>query len=497
METSGPTSGIPQILSGTTRAAANQWQVGQLLQATVSQTSVGRVLLAIGNRQVTAETSLPIQKGQELTLQVRSIGEQPVLRIVSSLNESPAATVVRLLLPRQGAMTPLLANIGHLAKNPDAPVPPLLRQLAQSMVRQLPTAEAIATRQGLKQAIADSGVFLERQLLQSPAQGTSPLTIDTNFKANLLRLVQLVRNWPGSSQTTPGTGSGAPAPSPQATAQGQPAGTPPATATAPPPGPSTAPTGTGAATPSGQTATPPQAMTASPDQVQRAIRTNLPDSQGSAGKVLPQSAGFSSLPTGSTGTGQAQAALLTGSLPPPFRGAAPLPQPALQASLDLLNRLGNLRTDLLQQSEAALARLQLSQLAALPREGERGLLEWLFELPVRRGDDIDLWALRVFREPQEQAKGSHPPSPCWSVQLAFDLPGLGPMQAQVRLSGEQVSTRFWAQQADTLPVIREHLHELRRALTDAGIEVGDLDCQAGIMPGPKAAEIQPIINEKA
>ena len=184
--------------------------------------------------------------------------------------------------------------------------------------------------------------------------------------------------------------------------------------------------------------------------------------------------------------------------PPPLAGTVPVPQAAVASSLDLLNRLGNLRADLLQQVEAALARTQLQQLAVLPRDdGERALLEWLLEVPVRRGDDIDLWSLRIFREAQESQRQRARQAQRWTVQLAFDLPGLGPMQVQVSLAGEQVSTRFWAAQEDTLPLVREHLHELRQALLDAGLDVGDLDCQTGNAPAGKPRAGEPLISEKA
>jgi hypothetical protein len=183
--------------------------------------------------------------------------------------------------------------------------------------------------------------------------------------------------------------------------------------------------------------------------------------------------------------------------PPPLRGAVPVAQPALRPSADLLNGLGKLRTDLLQQSEAALARLQLSQLAALPRDGERGLLEWLFELPVRRGDDIDLWSLRVYREPDSQPRDRRPRPPCWSVLLAFDLPGLGPVQARVRLVGERVSTDFWAAHQHTVPLLNGHLHELRRSLSAVGLEVAELKCRAGSMPTAGSGDNKPLINERA
>ena len=189
--------------------------------------------------------------------------------------------------------------------------------------------------------------------------------------------------------------------------------------------------------------------------------------------------------------------MLAGAFAPPLRGSIPVPQAAIQNSLALLNRGADFRTDLLQLTEAALARLQLHQLAALPREGERGLLEWLFELPLRRGDEIDLWSLRVWAEQRQQRQQKRQRPHHWSVQLAFDLPGLGPMQAQIQLTGEQVSTRFWAEQQDTLPLLRAHMHELRRAFSEAGLNVGELECQPGPRPAEKSTGNRALINEKA
>jgi flagellar hook-length control protein FliK len=169
----------------------------------------------------------------------------------------------------------------------------------------------------------------------------------------------------------------------------------------------------------------------------------------------------------------------------------------MQSSLELLNHVAGFRTDLLQQAEAALARIQLHQLAALPREGEGGLLEWLFEIPVRRGEDIDLWSMRVFAEHRQQQQQTRRQPPSWSVQLAFDLPGLGPMQAQIQLAGEKVSTRFWAEHQDTLPLLREYMHELRQALNEAGLDVGELQCQPGPRPAAKSTGSQALIRDKA
>jgi len=522
METSGPTSGIPQLLNSlSTRATTLQLQVGQQLQATVLDNSAGRILLSMGHRQVSAESSLPFQRGQALTVEVRSLGEQPVLRVISALQESPATMAVRLLLPRHAASTPLLANLGELARNPATPeVPPLVREAARTLINGLPTVSNLNTAAGVKTAVQQSGLLLEHKLLQ--ATGTpnpAPLPVGNDYKANLVRLIQLVRDWPGSRPTS------AQAVSPAATGQPPLAG---ARVSAPPlPGATTTQTVAGKAPLISQvtTGTPPatpnpaplnpsiadsskpaaaipatpdsvkQAPTATPDQVQRAVQAGLAPAPARPGSpVLPAA----TLPATATQLPSSSTTHVPASLnpPPPFPGVIPTPQASVQATLDLLNRLGNLRLDLLQQTEAALARVQLSQLASLPREGERGLVEWLFDIPVRRADDIDFWSARMLREKDDQSSEADDDAG-WSVQLAFDLPGLGPMQAQIQLQGERVSTHFWASNTDTLPLLRENLHELRSSFNEVGLEVGDIDCQAGQIPRPGKPPVNPLINEKA
>jgi flagellar hook-length control protein FliK len=71
------------------------------------------------------------------------------------------------------------------------------------------------------------------------------------------------------------------------------------------------------------------------------------------------------------------------------------------------------------------------------------------------------------------------------------------MQVQLQLAGEQVSTRFWAEHQDTLPLLREHMHELRQALSEAGLDVGELECQPGPRPAVKTSNNQALIREKA
>lgn len=501
METPGPTSGTAPITATRSAAIPIRWQPGQLLQATVVESTLDKVLLAIGNRQVSSETSLLLDKGQQLTLQVRSLGDVPVLRIVSGLSTPPLAQAVRALLPQQDAITPLLASLASLAKAPHPAVPPLIRELTRAMVNNLPDTTALTRPENLQKAIQQSGLFLERRLLQqlnpsaTPAPNQAPVSaIHQDFKANLLQLIQRLRNWPGSVPTpataakpsTPPVQTGN-LPPPVVRGTGE-AATPTPTTTAPLRG------GNPGTPAPNNPANPVQTPLPTSDQLRRAVSAATTPARGAGAR--PATASIST-PPGSTATTATPtgATVPPGSAPPPFPGAAPVPQAAVQATIDLLNRIGNLRTDLLQQAEHALARIQLHQLASSHlRQAEHGLLEWLLELPVRRGDEIDLWSMRIAREEHEQAARKAGARHRWSVQLAFDLPGLGPVQAQVTLVGEQVSTRFWTGREDTLPLFREHLQKLQEMLDQAGLEVGSLDCVPGPMPARAVAP--PLIREK-
>ena len=459
-----------------------------MLQATVTGQSAGKVLLAIGNRQVSAETSLPLEKGQQLTLQVRSLGAQPVLQIISALKASPLADLVRRLLPRQAPLTPLLASIRQLARLPNPPTPAPLTEQLRVTLRQLPDITAASSPQGLKKAIADSGIFLENRLLQQAGAKTDAPAVQQDFKASLLRLVQLVRGWPAGDArpALPAGGAATASTQPVNTGAG---GAPPPTAGA---GKTSTPAPSAASETPGATAKVPPAAA---DQLRRAARATLPGTTTARGQATSLPPATTGPPTGNS-TPVPGTATAGSELPAPLRGAVPVPQPALQASLDLLHQPGNFRTDLLQQAEAALARIQLHQLAAVPREGERGLLEWLFELPIRRGDDIDLWSLRLLHDRDQPAQPARQPSPHWTVQLAFDLPGLGPVQAQVQLRDARVSAHFWTQQAEALPLFRDHLHELRTALNGAGLEVEELNCRHGSLQTGKGSVDQALIREK-
>jgi len=90
-------------------------RIGQLLQATVLENDAGKILLSVGHRQLSAESSPSFRPGEVLTLQVHELGARPVLRIIAALQES---TVARAQGPRPSLPAPARAASGATSRRP-------------------------------------------------------------------------------------------------------------------------------------------------------------------------------------------------------------------------------------------------------------------------------------------------------------------------------------------------------------------------------------------
>ena len=131
--------------------------------------------------------------------------------------------------------------------------------------------------------------------------------------------------------------------------------------------------------------------------------------------------------------------------------------------------------------EGALARLQLHQLAALPRA--QAPAQWIFTLPV--GGNAPAYVLELQIRGEDE-RGAAPDAPrAWSVLLHLDLPRLGAVQARIDLQGEQVAATLWAECEATIAAVRRHLPHLEAELRGAGLRVERLGCHRG--PGPRPA----------
>ncbi|MFO7604129.1 MAG: flagellar hook-length control protein FliK [Gammaproteobacteria bacterium] len=156
--------------------------------------------------------------------------------------------------------------------------------------------------------------------------------------------------------------------------------------------------------------------------------------------------------------------------------------------------------DFLRQVDGALARLQTQQLQALQTE-QQGRPVWMMEVPVKTEHGIDLFDLRIQRDgaQQEQTQGdeAEPQEPPWSMTLAFDLEGLGPIRVKVSLLGDAITANFWAELPDTRRLFHEHIEHLRARLNQNGLDVNELSCQCGIPPEPAVYLESRLLDERA
>jgi hypothetical protein len=145
--------------------------------------------------------------------------------------------------------------------------------------------------------------------------------------------------------------------------------------------------------------------------------------------------------------------------------------------LAALNQAPEEGRDLARQIGAAVANIQLHQLAAAAPDPSAPA--WAGEIPLRRGDQVDVCRLRVEKDGGND--GDQRPSG-WSTWLSLELPALGPLHARLSLSGFTLATTLWAESDATAARVNEHLGYLRQALEGAGLEVADLQCHRGRPP---------------
>lgn len=410
------------------------------LQAVVARLSAdGLATLRIGEGKIDVKTPLPLLIGQKLTVNLLKEGDGHRL-IVSpqDLRRGLISHALRNDLPRQTPLGPVLANIGHAARAApgQTALPPQVADAIRQIYNQLPTPRSLNDASGLRSALQNSGMFMESGLARAAAGGGSNPGAD--LKTQFLRLLAQLQ------AARPGAQAG---PAAQARVD------------------------------------PTQAVQA---RVPSAAPPPLPGGTGAlATGTLPPSA------PPATGQSAAQARASSFSPNQPVRA-----EPGARANLPLAQNAAQLLAQLSEQTEGGLARLQVSQLLSLPTDDSGR--QWLqMQLPVRDGERIDTWEIRLEEEGDKAGKRDKR-GKRWSVDLAFDLPGIGPGYVRIRIGRDNVGIDFWMQHPHGAERLREHVELLRSRLSVNGLNVDHLRCNAGTPPpGPPRSGPDPILDLEA
>lgn len=131
------------------------------------------------------------------------------------------------------------------------------------------------------------------------------------------------------------------------------------------------------------------------------------------------------------------------------------------------------------EAEPVLSRLETHQLMHLQqRDGQHQ--QWLFELPMRHGQNIDVWQLHIDQDERGQAEGDAARGNSWTLTLSVDFPETGALMIRLGLTGSRLHAHFHAESAATHQRIQAWLPELQEALTQRGVPEPTLTCQRGL-----------------
>ncbi|MEK9285123.1 flagellar hook-length control protein FliK [Bradyrhizobium sp. ISRA442] len=468
---------------------------GQNLQLAVSQ-SDGTIRLAVVNGT-----------GEALTDQVTltpagasRVDSPPLAPSLSAMRnpltlaEQVAVTVASAeAVTKQGSQASLFANLTAVVTGSDLPAG--LKQAVLGVLAQQTPLNSQLDGGDIESAFQKSGLFLEASLASAatPSSGTMP-----DLKAALLVLRQTLAAASGTLE----------AGASQAAAQ--------------------------AAAPSMNSAAPSQALPAqaAAEAVQAALPSanadiaqspQMPRSANLAAAVLADMAGDApQATTGRTMTAGLAASLLqevtqnlprmTGNVPgsnkavpdshvfeavrtatpPPFRGALPSPQSIVAPSLTPDTPLATTVHRLLDDTDAAIARQTLLQVASLPdrvdASGHRidpTVPQWNFEIPFATPQGTAMAQFEISRDGGSES--ADPAKRTWRARFSLNVEPAGPVHALITLNGDKTFVRMWAERPATAQQLRAGVGELSQALTKAELKPGDIIVRDGTPPQPAPA----------
>ncbi|MCP3372249.1 flagellar hook-length control protein FliK [Bradyrhizobium cajani] len=391
---------------------------------------------------------------------------------------------------KQGSQAQLFANLAAVVTGSDLPAG--LKQAVLDVLAQQTPLNAQLEGGDIESALQKSGLFLEASLAAgtTPSSGTMP-----DLKAALLVLRQTLATTSGALQSDV----------PQAPVQGAALAANATPQAASPP-----------AQPAGAST---QAMVPSPDggisQIPRnatlaaAVLADTAAGVSQAAVPRTMSAGLAAsllqevtqnLPRMFGNVPGSNKAVPDGHLfeaaaratPPPFRGALPAPQSIASASLASDTPLAATVHRLLDDTDAAIARQTLLQVASLPdrtdASGHRidpAVPQWNFEIPFATPQGTAMAQFEISRDGGNESADSA--ARAWRARFSLNVEPAGPVHALITLNGDKTFVRMWAERPATAQQLRAGIGELNQALTRAELKPGDIVVRDGTPPQPAPA----------
>jgi hypothetical protein len=174
----------------------------------------------------------------------------------------------------------------------------------------------------------------------------------------------------------------------------------------------------------------------------------------------------------------------TNTPPPPIRGALPAAQPIAAPTIAPHAPLEATAHHLLDDTDAAIARQTLLQVASLPDrvdtsapKADATVPRWNFEIPFATPQGTAMAQFEISRDGGEQEVEAA--KRVWRARFSLDVEPAGPVHALISLTGEKTSVRIWAERPATAEQLRAGTSELSQALSRAELQPGDIVIRDG------------------
>ena len=463
-------------------------QQGQNLQLAVTQTKDGIRLAMVGQGGAAAGSL-----GDAITLSPDALADAAMNRpailtpksVLTPLERAAVSAAAQAAATEQDSLAPLFANLGAAVSASNLP-PKLQAAIAQVLAQQTSLDQNLDGGD-IKTAFQKSGIFLEASL----AAGTVPATGVPDLKAALIVLRQTLQSALGANaQATVPQAQAAPA-APGGAPQAAP---PPAAAAGLIPSPSISPDVHEILLP--QARLPAAENLALPGQaaVARNPLAAALDAGPSAGATLNllqealqelgTPARVAAPPKDARG---ADIAFHTNTPPPPLRGAPPAAQPIAAPTIAPDGPLEATAHHLLDDTDAAIARQTLLQVASLPDridnsapKADMNVPRWNFEIPFATPQGTAMAQFEISRDGAGQEVEAA--KRMWRARFSLDVEPAGPVHALISLQGDKTSVRIWAERFSTAEQLRASASELSQALSRAELQPGDIVIRDGAPP---------------
>ncbi|MGB5278207.1 MAG: flagellar hook-length control protein FliK [Gammaproteobacteria bacterium] len=175
--------------------------------------------------------------------------------------------------------------------------------------------------------------------------------------------------------------------------------------------------------------------------------------------------------------------MLSNNVIPPRKKGLPIPQERAPVSFSPVS--GDIQEDipdLIYSARAAIARLGLLQVCSA-ENFNNGEYLWQLEIPVKHTNAVEIVSISIEKD---QKNGINHESCSWIVNLAVNLPELGPIQIRVSVFEQGISSCFWPESTVTGTLIHNQFERLRARFEQQGISTLNLSCQVGSPATPSS-----------